>query len=948
MPKPEVRVMLNNRRSLAWIAVSSCLLASVGCTGVKTHNSGTIADLSYHSLKAPSNEPLIVTTEDVIKRYQAYMEVVRSKDVEVLASRRVASMRLKDQEAAWMGEVSFDGEDVNVDPEQLAKTIADYEQVLTDFPDKEGNDEVLYQLAKAYLMAGKSDDVTRVLEQLVTRYPQSVYYADSEFRLGQSLYTNKRYAEAETSFRRLQRFGRKGNKYYTNAGYMLGWSIFKQNRYDDSLLAFARVMDEDYNTQLQIDRAKGADFEIMKDSVFAMAVIFSYQGEWEEIGKFFDQYGARLYEPMIYERLAEFYYEQKYYQSGASTLAAYVERYPDDDKAPIYYQQIVKHYDDAAYPLLKRQYASEYIDRFGIDSEYWKNHSDAVRETIKGPLAGYILDLAKFNHGFAQQATDPAEKTARFTEASKWYDIYIRSFPDAADAAEAHFLLADIAYQLGDYKRAKDQYEIVAYQYPDSPRAAEAAYATVLAYNKYQPSDAEAAEWRKANAENSMRFVRSFPDHPERGRVLVATSELFLADKNYEEAIEVSRLAWEIKDNLPDEYRYGAALVRGHSAFELGLYPESEEALGEAVKYKKIDNKTRQELRDKIAAAIYKQGEEAKASGDYAAAAANWKRIGDVAPGSKNTAIAEYDAAALLLEVEDYAGAEKALKEFQRKYPNDKLSADIPSKLIYTYEKQEKWGLAANALADVWRTSNKPEEQRVAAFQSGEYYEKAGDTGSAIVMFKRYANNYEEPIEPAIEAANKLQELYKKEGNDENRNFWLNKIIAMNKKAGSRQTQRTNYLAAGAIYEFAEDERKKYESIKLTLPLNKSIPIKNAAMQKTQDMYTKSVESGVLEYTTASTFHIAQLYTELSKSLLNSDRPKGLDELELEEYQYLLEDQAYPFEQAAINIHMKNINRTYDGIYDEWVKKSFEVMADLVPTQYRKEEKAVNYVNEIR
>ncbi len=104
----------------------------------------------------------------------------------------------------------------------------------------------------------------------------------------------------------------------------------------------------------------------------------------------------------------------------------------------------------------------------------------------------------------------------------------------------------------------------------------------------------------------------------------------------------------------------------------------------------------------------------------------------------------------------------------------------------------------------------------------------------------------------------------------------------------------------------------------------------------------------MLEYTTASTYRIGQLYTPLSRALLDSERPKGLDELELEEYQFLLEDQAYPSEEAAIDIHMKNINRTRDGIYDEWIKRSYGVMADLLPTQYRKDERAPNYVSEIR
>ncbi|MFK4753640.1 tetratricopeptide repeat protein [Oceanobacter antarcticus] len=943
---------MNDRRSLIWSSVVSCLLVTAGCAQVQPHQAGTISDLTYYGLKAPSNEPLIVTNEDVVARYRAYIEVADHHQYAMLASRRIAALRLNEQEAAWTGDSFTSDEEEAVDPEVLAASIRDFEALLADHPDNASNDEILYQLAKAYNIAAEPEETARVLEQLVERHPDSLYYLDAEFRLGELRYAMSDYVAAEQSFQRLVKHGRIGNKYYSNAGYMLGWSLFKQSRYDDSLLAFARLIDEDYPTQSAIDNASGANLEILKDSVYTMAVAFSYRGEWEEIGEFFDLYGRRHYEYLIYDRLADFYYEQKYYQSGASTLAAYVERYPDSDRAPVYYQRMVDQYAAAGYPVLQRQSEADYIDRFGIDSEYWANHGEEVHATIREPLAGYIMDLAKFNHGWAQQTKDSAEKAARYAEAAKWYDIYLRSVPDAADAAEAHFLLAEIAYELGNYKQARDHYEIVAYQYPDHPRASEAAYATVLAYSKYKPTNEdEAAEWRQQSAENSMRFINTFPEHEERGKVLVSTSELFLADKNHEEALSVSRMAWGIQDNLSDKHRYGAALVRGHSAFELGYYTEAEEAFQQALKYNKIDGKTRKDIREKLAASIYKQGEQAREAGDYELAAASWNRIGDVTPGSENSIIAEYDAATMLFEVEDYAGAEKALKAFQRKYPKHKLSQDIPTKLIFTYEKQEKWATAANALADVWRTSKDKKEQRIACFQSGEYYEKAGDIGSAIVMFKRYANNYSEPFDPAIEAHYKLEQLYGMEGSEKDedkRRYWLDKVITLNANAGDKQTERSKYLAAGASYELAEFSRLKYESLPLTLPLNKSIPIKNKAMQEAQELYTQSVEMGVLEFTTSSTYRIGQLYTQLSKALLDSERPKGLDELELEEYQFLLEDQAYPFEQAAMDVQMKNINRTYDGIYDEWIKKSFDVMADLAPTQYRKDEKALSYVSEIR
>ena len=58
----------------------------------------------------------------------------------------------------------------------------------------------------------------------------------------------------------------------------------------------------------------------------------------------------------------------------------------------------------------------------------------------------------------------------------------------------------------------------------------------------------------------------------------------------------------------------------------------------------------------------------------------------------------------------------------------------------------------------------------------------------------------------------------------------------------------------------------------------------------------------------------------------------------------LLEEQAYPFEEKAIEVHGVNAARTGSGIYDEWVRKSFAALAGLMPARYGKTEFIGDYV----
>ncbi len=62
----------------------------------------------------------------------------------------------------------------------------------------------------------------------------------------------------------------------------------------------------------------------------------------------------------------------------------------------------------------------------------------------------------------------------------------------------------------------------------------------------------------------------------------------------------------------------------------------------------------------------------------------------------------------------------------------------------------------------------------------------------------------------------------------------------------------------------------------------------------------------------------------------------------------LLEEQAFPFEEKSIQIHQANAQRTTKGIYDQWVKRSFEELAKLLPARYKKAESVLEVSNEIQ
>lgn len=132
--------------------------------------------------------------------------------------------------------------------------------------------------------------------------------------------------------------------------------------------------------------------------------------------------------------------------------------------------------------------------------------------------------------------------------------------------------------------------------------------------------------------------------------------------------------------------------------------------------------------------------------------------------------------------------------------------------------------------------------------------------------------------------------------------------------------------------------------MKLTVPLKNSLASKKKLLEQLQTSYRKAIEYQIGEITTEATYQLGELYHEFANALLDSERPKELDELALEEYDLLLEEQAYPFEEKAIEIHLNNFVLIPSGDFDDGKQKSLAVLGELMPFRYAREESVATYV----
>ena len=213
------------------------------------------------------------------------------------------------------------------------------------------------------------------------------------------------------------------------------------------------------------------------------------------------------------------------------------------------------------------------------------------------------------------------------------------------------------------------------------------------------------------------------------------------------------------------------------------------------------------------------------------------------------------------------------------------------------------------------------------------------------MTYQRYIQQFPQPVEPAVEARQRIASHYAASNNLTELQRWLTDIIKADRQAGVQRSDRTRYLAARAQLTLADHAHENYRRVRLVLPLEKSLAAKKRLMQSAMQQYEQAAGYQIAEVTTAATFQTAQIYAELGSALLQSQRPANLNGEALEQYNILLEEQAYPFEEQAITLHETNVQRIESGLYNAWIEKSLQQLAQLVPAQYAKLERGASYVS---
>lgn len=886
--------------------------------------------------------------------------------------------------------------------QQYQQAVAQYQTLLNESRqlNTDNQDYLHYQLAKAHALDGELDESITALSAIAGDDPDSPFVIEALFRRAERSFTRRNYPAASRDYQAVIDHGQ--SPFYQNAHYMLGWSEFKQARYHQAVNAFTQVLFQLAELK-PLALLEGSDKNLGADTLRVLSLSFSYLGGSYALAEFFDQQDAQQgdkvlaseganinrdgirsakadfkpeLEPDFYRALGELYLDKERYRDSADTYQAFVKRQPFSSLAPEFSVAAIESLKLGKFPSEILPAKKQFVTHFGINSDYWQAVDDTDKDFVHKTLHEYLQELASYEHARAQTLSKKSDSKSRRTRqsaylaAADYYREFSLTFPNDNQTPRMVYLMAEALEAAGQYRNAFIAYEQVAYDYIDSTAfstntlssnyGADAGYSAILTSQKVideltkklantkdsqlrLEQDKQRHLWKNYRINSAINFTDYYSQDPRALNVLVKASEELYTSARLPEAVTAASRILDWQPPANNKQRKSAYLVLGHSQFDLGFYAQAEPAYNQALALSS-DTTTASyaNIAERLAASIYKQGELAQLGGDTEQAVDHLLRIrGLNFQNPKVTELAargQFDAIGFLMELTHYPRAYEELLDYRKRYPSHPLTIELTAKAIIILEALDKPYDAAEELTRLAKTSEDPQVQQQSLFLAAESYQKAEATNKAIDRYRSYANRYKYAHPELLEAQFQLAGLYRQTGDSKRRNFWLGKL-----EDYSIKSDRGLYLAAWASSELAEQEYQRFAGIKLSLPLKKSLKKKKRALNNTVDAYERTLDLGVEEFTSQASFRLGEIYAQLSRDLMDSQRPNNLNALELEQYEILLEEQAYPFEEKAIEIHETNTRRSLTGLFDGGVKSSYESLKNLLPARYNKPEQVLEF-----
>lgn len=809
--------------------------------------------------------------------------------------------------------------------QRLERTIQLLTTSLQDFPNAKGNDSLYYQLAKAQAQYGDHNASVESLASLVEKYPNSSYYAEAQFRIAEDAFSLQDYSAAEYAYSEVI-LSPENDIFYEKSLFKRGWARFKQRYYSDAIDDFIQaVLNHQFGA---FETLSAAEKEQFNEFFRAIALSFTYQNDTDRLAEYFKNRPDFRYVYHSYRMIGDLYLKQERYSDAVETHQQFIANFPESDDIPYSYLKIIEIWKKAGFEQQIYQAIEDFYVTYNPASQYWinQNENSKVNRVIRRAQREYIVLMASYYHNRYQTNGNDSD----LGNADRWYQRYLKFYQAYARQDNIFFLYGELLTEINQPVKALGFYEMAAFD-NELILHQEAVYAAIVASDKLYTSSLEATYLDK-NLSYAKRFTREYPQDPRAHQIALRAAEQAFHGEKYKTTIELADLALTADSQKDSGY---VNELRANAYYRLDEYETAETIYRQLILTSNQVPKKQREYRDNLALSIYRQGEQARDNNDIPRSIYHFERISASAPESKIAATGLFDGIALHMQSSQWAPAIASIERFQRLYPDHELRSEVSRKLSVAYLNSDQGVKAAQEFEKLASIESDREVKAAAQWKAAELYEQKNQIGSAIQAYQKYAANYQKPYPQMLEAMHRIAMLHQQQGSSPLSHNWQKKIIEADEKAlNNVRSDQSRYITSLAYLTLARHEKSRFDGIKLKLPLKTSLRNKKSVMQSSVKLFGKASLNKNYDITTEATYSIAKIYQDFSQALLASDRPANLNEDELDQYEILLEDQAFPFEDKSIEFFEINLSRIKDGLYNDWIQMSHRELINLFPVRY--------------
>lgn len=934
------------RAHVAMIGIASLLGACSGMlnkpaatvggitSGNEDRRSNLLVTQSRGLLRPTPSSPVEADPWTAIRHYEALQELRIDAQTRAEALRRAAYLRV------WL----YDNGGAD-DGALLDDAIALYRRALSEHPGDAGNDGALYQMARALHLRGDVASSASALVTLVEAFPESSLVADASFRAGELLYAQRRFGPAADAYARVP----SSAPMHTTAQHKLAWSRFGEGRYDQAAAGFTAVLDRIlpvdgvYRNRGEAIRASApSDQALVRDSLRGFGLSYAALGGVHALeDRLYREAGRETRHPLLYAALGETLLERERYSDAADAFLAFTQRHSHHEWAPDFHLRSIHAYEAGGFEGAAMASRKRFARRYMPDAPYWRDRGASPE--IVAALHGALEQLATHYHRRARE-TEPDGPHESYLQAVEWYERLLRlpdeAITDADGRVATRMRLAEALFDGGRLASAAEQFARVSEdQNASQPLAHDAALMSVYALRRIAARE-DGAIGTKAMRQAitaASQLAERHPEHPQRLAVLTRAAEDALHLGDYALALTLAGKALDAPA-LERELMVAALSVTGDAHFANEDFAMAETAYAELHSTLAPDDPRRDEEAERLAAAIYRQGERARAAENYREAAERFARVAERVPASSLSAGAMYDAAVMHAEAGQWRESAAVLERFREARGGHALQADGDKRLADAYDRLERPSDAALVYRRIAaREDEASATRREAAWLAAQRFEDARESAEARASWEDYVSQHPLPVADAQRARARLAEL-----DGRRRLHWMGEILRAARDSGSSDDEAVQLLVARARLAIGREHARQARELSLSQPLAEHLQRRRSQVKEAVDLLARAADSGFDTIVTEATFEMASLHHDFARDLSRVEPPAGLDAAMRDEYRLLLEDHAYPLEEQAIALYERNLQWLADGAWDDWVRRSAAQLAELAPGVYGKREQREN------